>query len=120
MKRALVVALALTLAVATGLLADVVLHPGTLNGTVGISNWTPSSTIVDVTNGLFSAHATPAADGTFSMTLEGDQTYLDEFVTLYFPSGVYMNYDPAQAITVPLGGTVSADLHQPRADAQAA
>ena len=34
MKRALVVALALTLAVATGLLADVVLHPGTLNGTV--------------------------------------------------------------------------------------
>jgi hypothetical protein len=113
LKRVLFAALALT--VATGLLADVVLHPGTLTGTVGISGWTPSSTTVDVTNGTFSAHAAPAADGTFSMTLEGDQTYLDEYVTLYFGNGVYSNYDPAQAITVPLGGTVPVDLHQPGA-----
>lgn len=115
MKRVLVAALALTVAIATGLLADVVLHPGTLTGTVGISGWTPISTTVDVTNGMFSARATPAADGAFSMTLEGDQTYLDEYVTIYFGNGVYTNYDPAQAISVPLGGTVPVDLRQPGA-----
>ena len=115
MKRVLVAALALTVAIATGLLADVVLHSGTLTGTVGISGWTPTSTTVEVTNGMFSARATPAADGTFSMTLEGDQTYLDEYVTLYFGNGVYSNYDPALAITVALGGTVPVDLRQPGA-----
>jgi len=98
LKRVLVAALALTIAIATGLLANVVLHPSTLTGTVGISGWTPISTTVEVTNGTFSAKVTPAADGTFSMTLEGDQTYLDEYVTLYLGNGVYSNYDPAQVI----------------------
>ena len=120
MKRVLVAALALMVAVATGLLAGVVLHPGTLTGTVGISGWIPTSTTVDVTNGTFSAHATPAADGTFSMTLEGNQTYLDEYVTLYFGNGVYSNYDPAQSIMVPLGGTVPVDLRRPGATLTAA
>jgi len=110
LKRVLVAALALTIAIATGLLANVVLHPGTLTGTVGISGWTPTSTTVEVTNGTFSARASPAADGTFSLTLEGDQTYLDEYVTLYFGNGVYTNYNPARTIMVPLGGTVPVEL----------
>jgi len=120
LKRVLVAALALTVAIATGILANVVLHPSTLTGTVGISGWTPASTLVEVTNGTFSARATPPADGTFSMTLEGDQTYLDEYVTLYFANGVNLNYDPAQAIPLPLGGTVPVNLHQPGATLTAA
>jgi len=115
LKRVLVAALALTVVIATGILANVVLHPSTLTGTVGISGWTPTSTLVEVTNGTFSARATPPADGTFSMTLEGDQTYLDEYVTVYFANGVNLNYDPAQAIPLPLGGTVPVDLRQPGA-----
>ena len=100
---------------AAGVLADVVLHPGTLTGTIGFTGWTPTSTTVAIANGAFTGQTSADADGNFTLTVEGDQSYTAEYVTLFWGTRAYSSFTPTQSVFVPVGGTVRLNLRQPGA-----
>src|SRR5689334_7832352 len=53
---------------------DVVLHPGTVSGTVGLSGISLQGGNVSISNGSFSA-STSLSGNSFTLTTEGNQTY---------------------------------------------
>src|SRR5262249_23812429 len=63
--------------------ADVVLHPGTVTGTFGLTNWTFDNASVGISGNAngFSGSAS-ATGGTYSVTVEGGQTYTSVYESL--------------------------------------
>src|SRR4051812_8266852 len=97
-------------ALTAGVKADIVLHPGTVSGTAGLTNWTFDSGSIYVggnANG-FSGSTSIGAAGSYSLTVEGGQTYgsLSENFTQYNP---YTNFSMSRTTTlpVPVGGVAA-------------
>lgn len=56
--------------------ADVVLHPGSITGTIGLSNWAFTNGSVSVSGNSLGFQSSKSFTGnTFTLTIEGDQTY---------------------------------------------
>ena len=97
---------------AGGLRADIVLHPGTVTGTAGLSNWSFDSGSVYVGNNpngfSGSASVSGVAGSTYAVTVEGGQTYgsLSESLTTNNP---YTSFSMSRTVslTVPVGGSAS-------------
>jgi hypothetical protein len=95
---------------------DVVLHPGTITGTVGLTNWTPTSGGIAVSanvNGF--SGSTSLSGNTFALTIESDQTYNNISVSQYpsmadGASGYFVLNRSNANLYVPLNGTASLDL----------
>jgi hypothetical protein len=105
-------------AVAVGVLtlvgnADVILHPGTVTGTSGLTNWTFNTGSVslsqNVANGLSGSVTVSGAPGAaYTLTVEGAQTYtsIGQSFTSYSP---YTGFSMSRQVSlaVPQGGTVA-------------
>jgi hypothetical protein len=98
---------------------DVVLHPGTIAGTVGLTNWTPATASISVSGNAngFSA-STALSGGAFSLTIEGDQTYGSISVSQWSPmpdgaSGYFVVNRNTANLYVPLNGTATLDMVRP-------
>lgn len=125
-KLSTCIALALALAAATAW-ADVVLNPGTVTGTVSLSNWpfsAGSSLQVSVSGNAngFSASSMTTDPSHYVVTVEGNQTYSHISVSLPLAANVYprqttMTLDRSGQFTVPVSGTVQQDFNRPGATA---
>ena len=95
--------------------ADVVLHPGSIEATTGLTNWSFGSSYLSVSGsaGGFSSTASYTGDSV-TMTIEGAQTYsyASGYSYLYtINSNLYFSQSFNQAnIVVPDGGTAVVDL----------
>jgi len=98
--------------------ADVVLHPGTVSATTGLTNWSFDQGYASISGsaGGFSSTTNFTGDA-FTMTIEGNQTYSYVYTQSYkyFPNGYLYLYtsNSAAALTVPDNGTVTVDLRRP-------
>jgi hypothetical protein len=105
---------------AGSVLADVVLHPGTIQGTTGLSNWTFDQGYASISGNSAGFSSTVNFTGpTFSMTIEGNQTYTSGYTQNYksTPGGYlyfYQNFS-GLGLTVPENGEVEVDLTRPGA-----
>lgn len=94
-------------------LADVVLHPGTVYGPIGLTGWSFTSGSVQISGNAsgFSASASYTGDA-YSLTVESDQSYSNMYAYQYYPGGYFFLQSRASR-TVPLNGSVQADLRRP-------
>ncbi len=95
-------------------MADVVLHPGTVQGTVGLNTWNfpyGSVQISGNSNGFYASG--PISNDTYTLTVEGDQAYSAFYVYAYTGSNSYFSMSTTSPVTVPIGGTITADLARP-------
>ncbi|MBK8256748.1 MAG: thrombospondin type 3 repeat-containing protein [Polyangiaceae bacterium] len=109
-----------TLLGAGTVLADAVLHPGTINGTTGLSNWAFDQGYASVSGNSAGFSASVNFTGNaFAMTIEGNQTYSYAYTQNYkFTSGgslyFYQSFNNL-SIAVPENGQVAVDLSRPGA-----
>jgi hypothetical protein len=98
--------------------ADVVLHPGTIEATTGLSNWSFDQGYASISGsaGGFSSTVNYTGDS-FTMTIEGDQTYSQAYTQSYkYTSNGYIYFyqnNNAAGIVVPANGSVSVDMRRP-------
>lgn len=95
--------------------ADVVLNPGTVTGAAGITGWTQSSTYASISGNTAGYSGSASATGTsYSVTLEGNQTYSSIYISMNsYAGGVSQSLQLSKSsagITVPGGGTVTYDV----------
>jgi hypothetical protein len=95
---------------------DVVLHPGTVSGTIGLSGIGGfQSAGVYISNGSFSA-STSFSGNSFTLTTEGNQTYntVDWNQWGYSPNYQSFNFSSYDvSLTVPEGGVATVDFSRP-------
>lgn len=95
--------------------ADVVLHPGTIEATTGLSGWSFDQGYASISgnSGGFSSTVNYSGDS-FSMTIEGNQTYSYVYTKDYkYTSNGYVYFyqnSNNAAIAVPANGSVAVNL----------
>lgn len=113
--RRLVLALALVFLIAvTGQAALIILHPGTVTGSTGLTHWTFTSSWVSVggnANGFFGSKSFSGTP-TYEVTVEGAQTYGYVSQSL---SGTNVSFSESvnTSFTVPINGVVTQNLLAP-------
>jgi hypothetical protein len=113
MRWGLLAAAATVAALTVVATADVTLHPGTVQGNTGLTNWSFDGGSVSVGGNANSFSGSSAiATNSYAITVEGAQTYnsLSESLYKYSPSYTTFSRSVTSPLTVPVGGTVSADL----------
>jgi hypothetical protein len=98
--------------------ADVVLHPGTVSGSFGVTGWTFQNGNVQISGNAagFSASTSVYGSDSYSLTIEGNQTY--SYINWYGGVSTSNGYGQIsvqlqqQSLNVPGGGTVNLDLAQ--------
>ena len=108
-----------SLAAAPAAHADAVLHPGTINATTGLTNWSFGQGYASIggSAGGFSSTVNYTGDS-FSMTIESGQTYTNFYTQsyLYASNGYtyfYLSNSQASIVVPAGGGSVDADLRRP-------
>ncbi|MBI5608120.1 MAG: hypothetical protein HY902_04510 [Deltaproteobacteria bacterium] len=108
---------ALAVAAAAPVLADVVLHPGAIDASTGLTGWTFDNTYLSVSGnaGGFSSTANFTGDSV-TMTIEGAQSYSSAYTQQYKYSSngyvyFYQSFSSA-GIAVPDGGTATVNLRK--------
>jgi hypothetical protein len=97
--------------------ADVVLHPGSIQGTTGLTNWSFDQGYASVSGsaGGYSSNVSFTGDA-FTMTIEGAQTYSNVYTQTYkYATNGYMYLYLSRwnaGIAVPDGGSVDVDLRR--------
>lgn len=97
--------------------ADVVLHPGTVSGSYGLTGWAFSSGNVQISGNPSNFYSSAQLYGgnTYSLTIEGNQSYSNANWYGYANSSdgyAQFSYSGSQGVTVPGGGNVTLDLAQ--------
>ena len=90
---------------AGSVLADVVLHPGTINGTTGLSNWTFDQGYASISgNGAGFTSSVNFNGETFAMTIAGNQTYSSGYTQNYknTPGGYLYLYQSFSGLNLPV------------------
>ncbi|MDP2304659.1 MAG: hypothetical protein Q8P18_01360 [Pseudomonadota bacterium] len=89
-------------------LANAVLLPGEVHGTATLSGWSFQSSSVQM-YGAFSGSTSFSGD-TYTVTLQGDQTYTNTYLYRYASNGANFYHYSYEPVTVPAGGSVDVDL----------
>jgi hypothetical protein len=107
----IVAVLIAVVALAVVVRADIVLHPGTVSGTAGLTNWTFDSGSISVggnPNGFSGSTSIAGTAGAYALTVEGGQTYgsVSESFTQNNP---YTSFSMSRTttLTVPVGGAAA-------------
>lgn len=103
--------------------ADVVLHPGTVAGSVGLSNWTFDNGQVAIysnTSG-YAGSSTFTTASSYSVTVEGGQTYntVNEYLWRSSPTYTAFSLSVSSPFVVGIGSTVTQNLYTAGATVQA-